>query len=334
MANQEQLGVLRQGVKDWNRWRRANPRVKIDLNGAALYKASLPGINLSHAFLRNADLGCTDLRKADLRGADIGWANISEARLDGANLSQANLAGCNLSETHFEDADLTGCQVYAISAWNLSLNANTKQSNLVITKPDEPPLTTDNIRVAQFLYLILNNAEIRDVINTLTSKSVLILGRFADEKRKAVLDSIRTKLRTYNLLPIVFDFTRPTDRDFTEMVQTVAGLSLFVIIDVTNPKSTPLEMEAIVKHFKIPYVPIIDLRADRYPFSMIVDLQKNFHWVLPTYGYRSKQELLENLEDTIIKRAVDKHNELRKQKAREQTVLTLSDLKKKKHSRK
>ena len=32
---------------------------------------------------------------------------------------------------------------------------------------------------------------------------------------------------------------------------------MFVIADVTSPKSTPLELEATVKQFKIPYIPIV-----------------------------------------------------------------------------
>ena len=39
-------------------------------------------------------------------------------------------------------------------------------------------------------YLLLNNEEIRHVIDTITSKVVLILGRFMPE-RKAILDAIR-----------------------------------------------------------------------------------------------------------------------------------------------
>ena len=110
----------------------------------------------------------------------------------------------------------------------------------MISQYGQPEITVDNIKVAQFVYLILNNAEIRGVLNTLTTKSVLILGRFADPSRKAVLDGLRDKLREFNLLPIVFDFERPDDKDYTETVQTLAGLSLFVIVDVTSPKSTPL----------------------------------------------------------------------------------------------
>jgi hypothetical protein len=64
---------------------------------------------------------------------------------------------------------------------------------LVIT-PDEPAITVDNIEVAQFVYLMLNNQKVRDVINSITSKAVLILGRFTQE-RKPVLEALREELR-------------------------------------------------------------------------------------------------------------------------------------------
>jgi len=76
-----------------------------------------------------------------------------------------------------------------VSAWGLKL-PRAKQQNLIITRNDEPEITVDNIEVAQFIYLLLHNETIRDVIDTVTSKVVLILGRFTDE-RKAVIDAVR-----------------------------------------------------------------------------------------------------------------------------------------------
>jgi hypothetical protein len=37
---------------------------------------------------------------------------------------------------------------------------------LVITDGDEPEITVDTIEVAQFIYLLLHNQKIRDVIDT------------------------------------------------------------------------------------------------------------------------------------------------------------------------
>jgi hypothetical protein len=48
---------------------------------------------------------------------------------------------------------------------------------LVITGAGEHAVTVDNIEVAQFIYLMLHNQKIRDVIDTITSKAVLILHR-------------------------------------------------------------------------------------------------------------------------------------------------------------
>ena len=61
------------------------------------------------------------------------------------------------------------------------------------------------------------------------------------------------KLRTCNLLPIIFDFERCTNRDFTETIKILAGLSLFVIVDPTKPKSAPQEVTATVPDYQIPF---------------------------------------------------------------------------------
>jgi hypothetical protein len=47
---------------------------------------------------------------------------------------------------------------------------------------------------------MLHNEKIRDVIDTITSKAVLILGRFTQE-RKPVLEALREELRQRKYLP-------------------------------------------------------------------------------------------------------------------------------------
>jgi hypothetical protein len=257
-------------------------------------------------------------------------------------LTNADLQGSNLANTSFlrsivEGANFRDCYVYGMSAWDL-IGTPKSQKDLIVTPPTEPIITVDDLEVAQFVYLVYNNKKIRNFMNAFTEKNVLILGRFTPPERKVVLDGLREKLRDFDLVPIVFDFDAPEDKDYTETVQTLAGMSMFVIVDVTNPKSTPLEMEATVKQFKIPYVPIIDTSADERPFAMMIDLQKSFHWVLPTFAYKSKEELFKNLKLIVIDRALEKHNQLRDQKAKERIpMLTIDDLlknQKKKTSRK
>src|SRR5262249_42499338 len=143
-------------------------------------------------------------------------AGLSGANLSGADLSEADLSEAPLVSADLTGADLTGCRIYGVSAWNLKL-AGANQQNLGITRADEPAITVDNIEVAQFIYLLLRNQKVRDVIDTITSKVVLILGRFTDE-RKAVLDALREELRKRNYLPILFDFAPSKARDITETI--------------------------------------------------------------------------------------------------------------------
>jgi hypothetical protein len=135
---------------------------------------------------------------------------------------------------------------------------------------------------------------------------VLILGRFTPE-RKAVLDAMADQLRSHNLLPIIFDFERATSRDFTETIKTLAGMSLFVIADITNPKSAPLELQATIPDYQIPFVPI--LQEGEEPFSMFADLKK-YPWVLSPLEYPSLADLLRVFKTAIIDEAFEIHKKL------------------------
>ena len=299
-----------------------------DLSTAKLGRANLIGTNLIGANLSRADLKEADLRQADLRQANLWGADLKEANLGQANLSGADLTGADLREailvhTQVDKAKASGSRIYGVNVWDLRGDFE-EQKDLVITPEASPSqITVDNIKVAQFIYLILNNEAIRDVINTLTSKSVLILGRFSIPERKGILDALRNKLREYNLLPIVFDFDRPTDKDFTETIKTLAGLCYFVIADITNPKSSPLELQATVPDYQIPFVPII--QEGEQPFAMMVDLQKKYPWVLDTLSYNSIETLIKALKPAIIDPAIQKHNELRLIKAREPKIRLAED---------
>ena len=288
-----------------------------DLTNAVLDRSNLNGTNLTGANLFGASLVGADLRQANLYGANLMLADLSSSDLTGANLATATLVS-----TKIEKAKASGSWVYAANVWDLEGEFE-EQKDLVVTRMGQPIVTVDNIKVAQFVYLILNNGAIRDVINTLTSKTVLILGRFALPERKAILDALRNKIREYNLLPIVFDFDRPTDKDFTETIKTLAGLSYFVIADVTNPKSSPLELQATVPNYQVPFVPII--QEGEKPFAMMVDLQKKYPWVLNTLSYSSIETLMKALKPAIIDPAIQMHNELRLIKAREPEIRSADD---------
>ena len=217
--------------------------------------------------------------------------------------------------SNLENAILAGCSVYGIAAWDLNLKG-TIQSDLLITELNEgPPIRVDDLEVAQFIYLLLSHRKLRNVITTLGEKAVLILGRFTE--RKELLDRMADKLRSLGYLPMIFDFERPTDRDLTETVKILAGLSRFVIADITNPRSVPLELQAAVPDYMVPFVTI--LQRGQPTFGMFDDLPRKYHWALPLLEYNTVETLLAAFEHKIVCPALDKADEIRREKAAPQT---------------
>jgi len=286
MANEEHVAILKKGVAAWNEWRRENPDIRPNLSGANLRRAHLYGADLS-----GADLSRADLSEADLSGADLSGANLSRADLSEAPLVSADLTGANL----------TGSRVYGVSVWRSKLEG-AKQQNLVITRIDEPQITVDHIEVAQFIYVTLNNQKIRDVIDTITSKVVLILGRFTDE-RKAVLNALREELRKRNYLPVLFDFSVPATRDITETVSLLARMARFVVADITDAKSIPQELAVIVPD--LPSVPVQPLLLEGSAEYGMFEHFKRYPWVLETYRYASSERLIAGLAEHVIDPAED-----------------------------
>jgi uncharacterized protein YjbI with pentapeptide repeats len=266
-----------------------------NLDDADLTGATLSGANLHGADLRGANLFGATLIEANLATASLAHANISRADFTGADVRGADLTIANAVEANFSRADLTGCRVYGISAWGLQLDGANQQS-LVITTDDEPRITVDNVEVAQFIYLLLHNQKIRDAIDTITSKAVLILGRFTPP-RKVVLDALRNGLRDRDYLPILFDFDVPATRDITETVSLLARMARFIVADLTDPSSIPKELEAIVPDLAVPVQPLLEGVAK--PYAMFKDYWK-YDWVLRPHWYEGLDQLLATLVDKVI----------------------------------
>ncbi|MFQ5527041.1 MAG: pentapeptide repeat-containing protein [Thermoanaerobaculia bacterium] len=298
-----------------------------EMTGADLHGANLSGADLMEAILTNCELRDTDLsgaglgeavlvganlRSADLTGAHLYGARLMdavlrEADLTGADLTCANLTGATLVDTKLNRTRLEKCKIYGLSAWNLELEESI-QSDFLITPEGEPEITVDRLEVAQFVYLLLNNPRIRDVIDTIGAKSVVILGRFTPD-RKEILESIKDDLRRRGYVPILYDFEQPSSRDHTETISTLAHLARFVIVDLTEARSVPQELERIVPNLpSVPVKPII--LASRREYALFEHFER-YPWVLPTHAYEDQDHLTASMDEHVIEPAEAKVVEFR-----------------------
>jgi Pentapeptide repeats (8 copies) len=291
---------------------------RANLSEADLRRAKLGGANLRGANLDRADLFDANLQEADLRDANLGGANLDAANLSGANLGGANLIGANLSSADLFDANLsganligaslvgtrlsatnmTGARVYGVSAWDVETDDETEQTGLIITPPGQSAIMVDDLEVAQFIYLLLNRDKIRNVIDTVTRKGVLLLGRFGDGGL-VLLQALAAWLRmpeNGGYLPLLFDFPRPGSKTYTETIRTLASLARFVIVDLSGP-SVPQEITATVDLFGIPFVPILEQK--RKDWSMFKDFLLNERVLKPVL-FTDQNHLLKLLANEVI----------------------------------
>ncbi|MCK6695069.1 MAG: pentapeptide repeat-containing protein [Thermoanaerobaculia bacterium] len=292
------IDLLKKGVERWNRWRRKYPHIRptlydLDFREAGI-NPDLSGINFSNADLRNANLDGTILVRANFHETNLGSATLRGAKLQnanfcrtdlyrtdlsGADLTDANLQGTQLAWTSFAGAKLIGCTIYGLSAWDLDLEgAIQKDLNIIYREFDEGPgedkysnLFVDDIQVAQFIYLLLHNKQIRDAIDTITSKVVLILGRFKPGR---------------------------------------AHLARFVIADVTEPRIVIQEIPHIVDNVAVPVQPILLHGHEEGELITLADLRKNHRSLLDTFVYENEISLINNLEEKIIEPAEELFKQL------------------------
>jgi uncharacterized protein YjbI with pentapeptide repeats len=306
------------------------------LRGADLRGAILLGARLSEADLRDANMegaslidvaaNRVDLRRARMRrvlahrgffrlakldGADLRGAELQQANLYAAGLTKSDLRGADLTRSTLVDADLTGARlddsrVFGVSAWRVKLDGSS-QSNLHIAPSGEPDLIVDDLEVAQFIYLLADNQKLRNVIDTVTSRTVLILGRFTD-KRKPTLDAMKRTLRARGWVPVLFDFTPSTHRNLTETITLLAKMARFVIADLTDPKSIPQELTAIIRdNPSVPIRPI--LSSSQAEYALFKDWTA-YPWVLPVYRYDGIRKLISTMARNVIAPAEAKAQEI------------------------
>ncbi|NQU66372.1 MAG: pentapeptide repeat-containing protein [Candidatus Marinimicrobia bacterium] len=259
-----------------------------------LVEAHFSSCNFKNCGIRLSKIGSAIFTNCDFEGADLSYSGAEETKIINSYLFMTDLSHMRLVKTDFTNSKIINSRVYGISSWELVLEGSV-QSNIYIEE-EGSRITVPNIELAQFISLMVNNSKIRDIIDTITSKVVLILGRFTPE-RKSILDMIKENLQTKDYVPIIFDFVGPSSREITETVVSLAAMSRFVIADISNPKSIPQELMSIIPNFpSLKVQPIIEKSQKEYE---MFEYFKNYPWVLNTIKY-SKGSLNELINKIIM----------------------------------
>lgn len=264
--------------------------------GGTFTRATLKGARLGSAVLSGANLAQADLRGARLKGADLTGADLEGANLSGADLTEADLSKTQLARANLSKARIVDCAVFGISAWGADFRG-AEQSSLRITDLGEPLVMVDDLELAQFTYLLLQNRSLREIIASIEANIVLLLGHFPHE-RQWVLDEMRTRLRRRGYTPILYDSEPRRGREVIETMWTLARMARFVVADFTDATSVAHELRAVVP--ELPQVPVQPMLQAGENEGKVIDQLRRSPSVLTLYRYPDEETLVEALDERIF----------------------------------
>jgi uncharacterized protein YjbI with pentapeptide repeats len=264
---------------------------------------------LGDAYLRHVDAREADFTGAKLTGANLADADLTAACFDGADLGRAQLGGAILNGTSLLGARLRGALVGGAFIRNVETDDKTDQRDLALDvhvvwdRPKGDAIVfqdADDLRLAQFHDVVSERGAIGSLISASARRVVLILGRFLP-RRKRVLNRLADALRERGKIPVVFDFPNPEEREVSDTVRFIAGMSQFIVVDLTKASSVPLELQATIPDLMVPVLPIV--QTGEAVFSMFSDLQRRYAWIQPTVSYTSAEQLVRHVDAAIVYRA-------------------------------
>lgn len=336
MSKNKYIEILKAGKEEWNNWRSLNPQERADFLNSVLDGSDLEGYNLTNCNFYQASLRDSNFNRTELAwsaffhtklnnstitnpeiedysewtsfsGVNFRWSSFAESDLENVKMKGSLFEGARFQNCNLKGADISYSRIHGLSAWGNYVDESTTQNDLIITPYGEPTIKVDNFEIAQFLYLLITNNKIRNVIDTLATKVVLILGSFAGND-KLLLEQIKKCLTQSNYVPVIFDFEKPSSRNLTETVSTIAHISKFIIVDLKNSRSVPHELASIVPTLRsVPIVPIIS--DSQTPYGMFQDLS-NYKHMCALIIYNG-DESISSLVDNIIFNADKKIKELK-----------------------
>lgn len=155
MANEEQLSILRQGVKAWNEWRKENISASIDMS-----RADLKGTDLAEADFHKALFV-----EADLVGANLSWVNFWGADLSKAKLNNANLTRVDLSRANLNQVNFCGAKLWVVNLRDADLSqSELKNARIYETDLSYAILTASIFSQARIESVTFGNLDLSKVI--------------------------------------------------------------------------------------------------------------------------------------------------------------------------
>jgi uncharacterized protein YjbI with pentapeptide repeats len=269
-------------------------------------QCTLHGVDASNVSANGAQFDDCNFRRAVLDGliacnvqfkrGSLAQTNLIASRWDSAVLDGVRMEYALLCKAKLTDTRIVDCHVFGISCWGTDFSRCIQQS-IRAYATGSYSIHVNSIEYSFFLYQCMENRHFKTLFESTTDKLVLILGRFSEDAVSGV-EALRSAVTRCGLIPVVFDFEKPDAHDLTEVVLSLALLSRFIVVDLSDPKCTPHEIASMAPHINRPVASVI--RSGQRPYAMFSDMSDRYRWVLPPVSYNSLAEISRIVEEQVI----------------------------------
>ena len=242
MANQKHLDILKQGVLEWNRWRRRESTIVPDLSKADLRGANLGGLstyeiynainngapftgNLHDDYVDGFDFDTVNFRGANLNNTTFEGSDCTNADLSEATLYDAGFCKTNLYRANFQKADLRKAGFS---------NANVERANLDEADLRESNFEGVNLRQAKFRKANLSGALLGDTdLFGADFREATLIGTSLGGANLHRANLAEANLSSTNLYFTIFSESNVSNADFSNAVMAQTA---FLDIDLSKVK--------------------------------------------------------------------------------------------------
>lgn len=275
-----------------------------------------------HSIFRNCNFEFAKFYDSKFKSVLLEYCILSDCYMESTDFIDVDFYGSSLLFTKMIGGKLIECKIFGANVWEIELKG-IKQDSLIIENYRDnkeqkynkdyrdkiKKLKVYDLEIAHLINLLTNNKKFTNVFHASKSRYVLILGNFG---RMKSLERIKSAVqKTGNLSPILFNWKKDKNDslNFVETILLVAGLSKFIIVDITSPKSVPAELQAILSNLMIPVIPLMKRTQSKNgdvldkPYALF-NVTNNFTWVKEVITYDNIEQVVD--DEAIFKKAVIK----------------------------
>ena len=199
-------------------------------NNSVLDDAVFDNCDLHHSNFSNTQLKRAVFKNCILTNAYFRNSVLTETTFINCDLRHSNLSEINLNKSNFDNVKL-----YGTSLWDLKYDT-IYAKNIDLSKNGKGEIMT-----------ILEDDKLVEVINTLKSNTVVILGADSKDDSLSLLEKIGKKARSFGFTPIIVKNLREIDGEsFTKKAIMYSLIAKFVIIENSNPSGHILEFNKVL----------------------------------------------------------------------------------------